>query len=54
LMAMNANITLQATMIAYINVFMILAVLCLLIIPVVLFLHVPRTPHSGEPVVIGE
>jgi MFS transporter, DHA2 family, multidrug resistance protein len=54
LAALNANITLQATMIAYINVFMILAVLCLLIIPVVLFLHVPRTPHSGEPMVIGE
>jgi DHA2 family multidrug resistance protein len=54
LMALNANLTLQATMIAYINVFMILAVLCLLIIPVVLFLHVPRTPLSGEPMVVGE
>jgi len=54
LAALNANITQQATMIAYINVFMILAVLCVLIIPVVLFLHVPRTPLSGEPMVIGE
>jgi DHA2 family multidrug resistance protein len=54
LAALNANLTLQATMIAYINVFMILAVLCLLILPAVLFLHVPRTPMSGEPVVIGE
>jgi DHA2 family multidrug resistance protein len=54
LAALNANLTLQATMIAYINVFMILAVLCLLILPVVLFLHVPRTPASGEPVVVGE
>jgi len=54
LAALNANLTLQATMIAYINVFMILAVLCVLILPVVLFLHVPRTAPSGEPVVVGE
>ena len=54
LAALNANLTLQATMVAYINVFAILAVLCLLILPVVLFLHVPRTPMSGEHVVVGE
>ena len=49
LMAMNANITLAATeMIAYINVFMILAVLCLLIIPVVLFLHRPLHADDGR------
>jgi MFS transporter, DHA2 family, multidrug resistance protein len=54
LAALNANLTLQATMVAYINVFMILALLCLLIIPAVLFLHVPQTPMSGEPVVVGE
>ncbi|MDB5394119.1 MAG: transporter [Rhodospirillales bacterium] len=51
---LNADLTRQAMMISYINVFMILAVLCLLIIPVVIFLHVPRLPPSGEPVVIGE
>ena len=51
---LNANITQQAMMISYINVFMILAVLCLLIVPVVLFLHVPRLPPSGEPLAIGE
>jgi len=54
LMALNAGLTQQATMVAYINVFMILAVLCLLIIPVVLFLRVPRIQHAGEPIVIGE
>ena len=54
LAALNANLTLQATMIAYINVFAILALLCLLILPVVLFLHVPRIPVSGDHVVIGE
>ena len=50
---LNAGISQQALMIAYINVFMILAVLCVLIIPVVAFLHVPRI-QSNEPVVIGE
>jgi hypothetical protein len=41
-------------MIAYINVFAILAVLCLLILPVVLFLHVPQTPMAADHAVIGE
>ncbi len=54
LMMMNANITQQAMMISYINVFMNLAVLCLAIVPVVVFLHVPRLPPSGEPLAIGE
>jgi DHA2 family multidrug resistance protein len=51
---LNADLTRQAMMISYINVFMILAILCLLIVPVVLFLHVPRVPPSGEPMVLGE
>jgi DHA2 family multidrug resistance protein len=51
---LNAGLTQQATMIAYINVFMILAILCLLIIPVVVFLHVPKTANAGEPIVVGE
>ena len=54
LAALNANLTLQATMVAYINVFMILAVLCLLILPAVLFLRVPRIPISADHAVIGE
>jgi hypothetical protein len=31
-----------------------LSVLCVLIIPVVIFLNVPRLPMTGEPIVIGE
>jgi DHA2 family multidrug resistance protein len=45
--ALNANLTQQAMMISYINVFMILAVLCLLIIPVVSFLRVAAVPVAG-------
>jgi DHA2 family multidrug resistance protein len=51
---MNADISRQALMVAYINVFMILAVLCLMIVPVVAFLHVPRLPPSGEPLAVSE
>ncbi|HTJ62922.1 MAG TPA: DHA2 family efflux MFS transporter permease subunit [Alphaproteobacteria bacterium] len=52
---LNADITRQAMMVSYINVFMMLAVLCVVIIPVVLFLHVPRfQPAGGAPHVIGE
>jgi DHA2 family multidrug resistance protein len=54
LAVLNAGITQQAMMISYINVFMMLAVLCVLIIPVVIFLNVPRLPMTGEPIVIGE
>jgi len=45
--ALNANLTLQATMISYINVFMMLAVLCLLIIPVVILLRVAKVAPAG-------
>jgi MFS transporter, DHA2 family, multidrug resistance protein len=52
---LNADITRQAMMVSYINVFMILAVLCVAILPVVLFLHVPKfQPAGGAPHVIGE
>jgi DHA2 family multidrug resistance protein len=54
LAVLNAGITQQAMMISYINVFMMLSVLCVLIIPVVIFLNVPRLPMTGEPIVIGE
>ena len=51
---LNAGITRQAMMISYINVFMMLSVLCLMIIPVVIFLNVPKLPMTGEPMVVGE
>ncbi len=49
--ALNANITQQAMMISYINVFMMLAVLCLLIMPVVIFLRVAKAAPTGVHVV---
>jgi DHA2 family multidrug resistance protein len=52
--AMNADITHQAMMVGYINIFMMLAILCVMIIPVLAFLHVPKTPQSGGHVVVGE
>jgi DHA2 family multidrug resistance protein len=39
---LNLNITQQAAMIAYINVFWLLGLLCLLIIPLVFFLRIPK------------
>jgi DHA2 family multidrug resistance protein len=54
LAALNAGLTHQAMMISYINVFMMLSLLCVLIIPVVIFLHVPKLPPTGEPIIIGE
>ncbi len=52
---LNADITRQAMMVSYINVFMMLAILCVAILPVVLFLHVPKfQPAGGAPHVIGE
>jgi DHA2 family multidrug resistance protein len=51
---LNAGITQQAMMVSYINVFAMLSLLCLLIIPVVMFLNVPKFANTGEPVVIGE
>ncbi len=50
---LNANITQQAEMVGYINVFAMLAFLCLLIIPVAGLLRVPKNAPSG-PAVIGE
>ena len=50
---LNANITQQAAMVGYINVFAMLALLCLLIIPVAGFLRVSKNAPSG-PAVIGE
>jgi DHA2 family multidrug resistance protein len=50
---LNANITQQAAMVGYINVFAMLSLLCLLIIPVAGLLRVSKTAPSG-PAVIGE
>jgi DHA2 family multidrug resistance protein len=41
---MNLGITQQAAMIAFINIFWLLGVLCVAIIPLVLFLRVPKAP----------
>jgi DHA2 family multidrug resistance protein len=50
---MNGDLTHQAMMVGYINVFMMLAILCIMIIPVLIFLKAPKAAHSG-PVVVGE
>jgi MFS transporter, DHA2 family, multidrug resistance protein len=42
---MNLGITQQAAMVAFINIFWLLGVLCVAIIPLVLFLRVPK--HSA-------
>jgi DHA2 family multidrug resistance protein len=52
--ALNGDLTRQAMMVGYINVFMMLAVLCMMIIPVLIFLKAPKTPATGGPMVIGE
>jgi DHA2 family multidrug resistance protein len=50
---LNGDLTHQASMVGYINVFMMLAVLCMLIIPVLAFLKAPKVPQKG-PIVVGE
>jgi DHA2 family multidrug resistance protein len=46
---LNLNITQQASMIAYVNVFWLLGALCLAIIPLVLFLRTPKyQPSAGS------
>ena len=44
---MNLGITQQAAMIAFINIFWLLGVLCTAIIPLVLFLRVPKVPGAA-------
>jgi DHA2 family multidrug resistance protein len=51
---LNDSLTQQAMMVGYINVFMILAVLCMLIIPVLIFLKAPKTAPAGAHMVVGE
>jgi DHA2 family multidrug resistance protein len=52
---LNLGITQQAAMVAFINIFWLLGILCVAIIPLVLFLRVPPTPMAaGNPAVAGE
>jgi DHA2 family multidrug resistance protein len=46
---MNLGITQQAAMIAFINIFWLLGVLCVAIIPLVLFLRVPKAGPVAAP-----
>jgi DHA2 family multidrug resistance protein len=46
---MNLGLTQQAAMIAFINIFWLLGVLCVAIIPLVLFLRVPKAVPVGAP-----
>jgi DHA2 family multidrug resistance protein len=41
---MNLGVTQQAAMIAFINIFWLLGILCVAIIPLVFFLRVPKHP----------
>ena len=50
---MNLGITQQAAMIAFINIFWLLGVLCVAIIPLVLFLRVPKT-QAAVPAAAAE
>jgi DHA2 family multidrug resistance protein len=45
---LNLNITQQAAMVAYVNVFWLLGLLCLAIIPLVLFLQVPKIQQPAS------
>jgi DHA2 family multidrug resistance protein len=51
---LNLGITQQAAMIAFINIFWLLGVLCVAIIPLVLFLRVPKTPVAVNHAAAGE
>ena len=46
---LNLGITQQAAMIAFINIFWLLGVLCIAIIPLVLFLRVPKAAPAVSP-----
>jgi DHA2 family multidrug resistance protein len=46
---LNLGLTQQAAMIAFINIFWLLGILCVAIIPLVLFLRVPVTPATAGP-----
>ncbi len=45
---LNLSITQQAAMIAFINIFWLLGILCVAIIPLVLFLKVPKAPQQAS------
>ena len=45
---LNLNLTHQAGMIAYINGFLLLGILSVMMLPLVLFLHTPRAPQGNN------
>ncbi len=51
---LNLDITRQAGMVAYINVYWLLAILSFAVIPLVFLLRVPKNQPSGEPLPVGE
>jgi DHA2 family multidrug resistance protein len=51
---LNLGITQQAAMIAFINIFWLLGFLCVAIIPLVLFLKVPKAPAMPNRAAAGE
>ncbi len=51
---LNLDLTRQAAMIAYINVFWLLGLLSLAVIPLVFILRGQKRETGGEPVVVGE
>jgi len=52
---MNLGITQQAAMVAFINIFWLLGILCVAIIPLVLFLRVPKAgPVAGPATAAAE
>jgi hypothetical protein len=51
---LNLGITQQAAMIAFINIFWLLGILCVAITPLVLFLRVPKMPAAPNHAAAGE
>jgi len=48
LLALNVNITRQAGMVAYVNIFWLLGALCILLLPLVLFLKASKSPQPTD------
>jgi DHA2 family multidrug resistance protein len=51
---MNLTVTQQAAMVAYVNMFWVLGILCLVIIPLAFFLRTPKPGAAPDPAVAGE
>ena len=51
---LNLGLTQQAAMIAFVNIFWLLGILCIAIIPLVLFLKVPLSTPAASQAVAAE